>query len=40
MKELHSSEDDVVLCLSETLDDKAVKTLDALGPWYSVPGRV
>ena len=31
MKELHSSEDDVVLCLSETLDDKALKTLMGLG---------
>jgi hypothetical protein len=28
---LYCSEDDVVLCLSETLDDKAVKTLMRLG---------
>jgi hypothetical protein len=27
LRELYSSEDDVVLCLSETLDDKALKTL-------------
>jgi hypothetical protein len=27
LRELHSSEDDVVLCLSEILDDKALKTL-------------
>jgi len=28
---LHSSEDDVVLCLSETLDDKALKKLMHMG---------
>ena len=28
---MYCSEDDVVLCLSETLDDKAVKTLMRLG---------
>ena len=27
MRELYYSEDDVVLCLSETLEDKALKTL-------------
>ena len=27
LRELQSSEDDVVLCLSETLDEKALKTL-------------
>ncbi len=30
-RELHFSEDDVVLCLSETLEDKALKTLMRLG---------
>ena len=31
LRKLYCSEDDVVLCLSETLDDKAVKTLMRLG---------
>lgn len=31
MKELHSRQDDFVLCLSDALDDKALKTLMRLG---------
>jgi hypothetical protein len=39
LREIHCSEDDVVLCLSETLDDNALMTLMRLGLITRFPGE-